>query len=154
MHFKRVLAACLVMVFGFCSPVYAQSIMKQCSEAYRAVKAANQLNGQTWPQFLSHCSEEKSTQTETPAAAVQTNPPPASPATAPTQPSVSATTTSAPPAATTPAAGSTIATAAGGSRQKQCGSEWRANKDTLKAQYGTWPKFWSACNKRMKAEGK
>jgi hypothetical protein len=37
-------------------------------------------------------------------------------------------------------------------RQKQCGAEWRAAKAAGKIEKGmTWPKFWSACNKRLKA---
>jgi hypothetical protein len=36
-------------------------------------------------------------------------------------------------------------------RQKKCGEEWRTAKATGKVQKGTtWPKFWSACNKRLK----
>ena len=39
-------------------------------------------------------------------------------------------------------------------RIKACGAEWDANKDVLKAQYGSWPKYYSACNTRMKTTGK
>jgi hypothetical protein len=36
-------------------------------------------------------------------------------------------------------------------RQKKCGAEWRAAKSTGKIETGmTWPKYWSACNKRLK----
>ena len=36
-------------------------------------------------------------------------------------------------------------------RQKQCGEEWRDAKKAGKIEKGqTWPKFWSACNKRLK----
>jgi hypothetical protein len=36
-------------------------------------------------------------------------------------------------------------------RQKKCGAEWRDAKAAGKVQKGqTWPKFWSACNKRLK----
>ena len=37
-------------------------------------------------------------------------------------------------------------------RQKRCGAEWKAAKAAGKVEKGqTWPKFWSACNKRLKS---
>lgn len=37
-------------------------------------------------------------------------------------------------------------------RQKQCGAEWKQAKSAGKIEKGmTWPKYWSACNKRLKA---
>ena len=39
-------------------------------------------------------------------------------------------------------------------RQKKCGAEWKAAKTAGKIEKGmTWPKYWSACNKRLKAAG-
>lgn len=39
-------------------------------------------------------------------------------------------------------------------RQKKCGAEWKAAKAANKIEKGmTWPKYWSACNKRLKAGG-
>ena len=36
-------------------------------------------------------------------------------------------------------------------RQKKCGAEWREAKAGGKVEKGmTWPKFWSACNTRLK----
>ena len=38
-------------------------------------------------------------------------------------------------------------------RQKQCGAEWReARKAGTVEKTMTWPKFWSACNTRLKAK--
>ena len=38
-------------------------------------------------------------------------------------------------------------------RQKQCGQEWREAKKAGKVEKGmTWPKFWSACNTRLKGK--
>lgn len=38
-------------------------------------------------------------------------------------------------------------------RQKQCGTEWREAKKAGKVEKNmTWPKFWSACNTRLKAK--
>ncbi len=40
-------------------------------------------------------------------------------------------------------------------RQKKCAAEWKETKATGKMEKGaTWPKFWSACNKRVKAAAK
>ena len=39
-------------------------------------------------------------------------------------------------------------------RLKKCGAEWKAAKAAGKIEKGTtWPKYWSACNKRLKAAG-
>jgi hypothetical protein len=39
-------------------------------------------------------------------------------------------------------------------RQKKCGAEWKEAKAAGKVEKGmTWPKYWSACNKRLKAGG-
>ena len=36
-------------------------------------------------------------------------------------------------------------------RERACGKEWREEKAAGKIEKGqTWPKYWSACNKRMK----
>ena len=37
-------------------------------------------------------------------------------------------------------------------RLKKCGAEWKEAKAAGKVEKGmTWPKYWSACNKRLKA---
>lgn len=39
-------------------------------------------------------------------------------------------------------------------RQKKCAAEWKAAKAAGKVEKGeTWPKYWSACNKRLKTAG-
>jgi len=39
-------------------------------------------------------------------------------------------------------------------RQKKCGAEWKEAKAAGKVEKGTtWPKYWSACNKRLKEVG-
>lgn len=38
-------------------------------------------------------------------------------------------------------------------RQKQCGAEWKAARAAGTVEKGqTWPKYWSACNTRLKAK--
>ena len=40
-------------------------------------------------------------------------------------------------------------------RQKKCAAEWKETKAAAKSEKGaTWPKFWSDCNKRLKAAAK
>ncbi len=36
-------------------------------------------------------------------------------------------------------------------RQKACAGEWKKDKAAGKTAGQTWPKYWSACNKRLKA---
>jgi len=39
-------------------------------------------------------------------------------------------------------------------RQKKCGAEWKEAKAAGKIEKGmNWPKYWSACNKRLKTGG-
>jgi hypothetical protein len=39
-------------------------------------------------------------------------------------------------------------------RQRKCGAEWKAAKAAGKIDKKMrWPQFWSACNKRLKAQG-
>jgi hypothetical protein len=40
-------------------------------------------------------------------------------------------------------------------RQKKCATEWKEARAAGKTETGaTWPKFWSDCNKRLKAAAK
>ena len=65
------------------------------------------------------------------------------------------------PSSTTPAPAAATAKkpvsgglAAARERQKKCGVEWKEAKAAGKVEKGTtWPKFWSACNKRLKSAG-
>jgi hypothetical protein len=52
--------------------------------------------------------------------------------------------------ATTPATGGRAAAL---ERQRKCGAEWKEAKAAGKVEKGmTWPKYWSACNTRLKAQ--
>ena len=136
---------------------HAETVMQQCGQQYQAAKAGGTLNGMTWNQFRTDCSARLKAQ---PAAATA----PAAPAANPLNP---APTTTAPapapaPAPTTTAAEPAAKPAATGGRaafyvrEKQCGTEWKANKVTLIAQTPglTWPKYLHECNTRLKAAGK
>ena len=53
--------------------------------------------------------------------------------------------------ATKDASKTSPAVAAMRDRQKKCGAEWKDAKAAGKIDKGmTWPKYWSACNKRLK----
>jgi hypothetical protein len=142
---------------------FAQAnVLKECGSRYQAKKAANELAGQSWQDFLKDCRTSltapaeaakpseaapaeaaKPAETAKPAAAAE----PAKPAEAakPAEPAKA-------PEAAKPAADTKAATQ---SRQKKCAAEWKTNKaELVKADKKlTWPKFWSACNKRLKEAG-
>jgi len=62
----------------------AQSIMKQCGDEWKAAKANNATNGQTWQEFLKSCRAQKAAATPAaPAAAAPAPAPAAAPAPAP-----------------------------------------------------------------------
>ena len=175
-----VLASAAALAGAFATPAGAQSVMQQCGQQYQAAKAANTLNGMSWNQFRSECATRLKA---TPAAAT-TPAVPATPAVAaapapapapanplkPVAPVAPAAKPAVAPAATpavAPAApAATPMTTAGGkpmsagraafvTRERQCGTEWKANKVTLVAQTPglTWPKYLSQCNTRLKAAG-
>lgn len=166
--------ATLVTVAGFALalPADAQSVRKECSTKYQAAKTANTLNGMSWNQFYSQCSAEAKAGGTAPAAAPAATPV-AAPAPAAPPPAAKPTTTAAAPTAPAavpakPVAAAPAATAAPGAtkpmsagraafvaRERQCGTEWRANKVALVAATPglTWPKYLSSCNARLKAAG-
>jgi hypothetical protein len=143
---------------------FAQAnVLKECGSRYQAKKAANELAGQSWQEFLKDCRASLSEQKEAapaaapapapapeakPAEAAQPAPPPAAEAPAPAPAPAPAAPTEAKPAPKD-------AKAATQARQKKCAAEWKANKaELVKADKKlTWPKFWSACNKRLKDAG-
>lgn len=145
---------------------FAQAnVLKECGSRYQAKKAANELGGQSWQEFLKEC---RATLTEAPAAEAkpaestpaETAKPaePAKPAetAAPAEPAKPAEAAKpAEPAKPAEAAKPADARAATQARQKKCAAEWKAQKaELLKSDKKlTWPKYWSACNKRLKEAG-
>ncbi len=157
----------LVFCLGVAGVARAETVMQQCGQQYQAAKAGGTLNGMSWNQFRTDCAARLKAQPASapapapvapapaPAAApapVVPPPPPPTTAANPLKPAAPA------PAATAAAPGAkpvSAGRAAETTRQRQCGAEWRANKVTLVAQTPglTWPKYWSQCNKRLKAAG-
>lgn len=163
----RVLAAVAVgAALAFGAPgARAETVMQQCGQQYQAAKTANTLNGQTWNQFRTECaarlkaSAAAPTPAPTPVAAPAANPlkpTPAEPPAPPTPtPAAPAPTTAAAPTVTSTGKPMSAGRAAFVTRERQCGSEWKANKVSLKAQTPglTWSKYLSQCNARLKAAG-
>lgn len=121
---------------GAAMPAHAaDNIMKVCGAKYQAAKTAKTLPaGQTWAQFLSACRG---------SSAVA-----AAPAPVASKPVAAAA--AAPKASHLPGAQSPAMTAMH-DRQRQCGQQWKADKAAGKIPAGqTWPKYWSACNTRLK----
>ncbi|MBG0810171.1 hypothetical protein IY145_12360 [Methylosinus sp. H3A] len=148
------------------------NVLKECGSQYQAAKSANELKGQSWQDFLKACRVRLSEQpAETapaaaapapaapiPAAAPEPAPTPAptpAPAAATPAPAPTPAPTPTPAAAAKPAKPLSEGKAAQTARQKKCGAEWKAKKaELLKADpKATWPKYWSECNKRLKAAG-
>ena len=119
----------------------ADNAMQVCGAKYQAAKAGKTLPaGQTWPQFLAQC---RGSLPKTAAAAPATvvKPPVVKPPV-----SAPAKTAAAPRAAGQPSA----AQIAARSRQKQCSQNYQADKAANKLAGQSWPKYYSACNARLK----
>ena len=146
--------AAVAASFAMLVPAQAATVMQQCGQQYQAAKAANTLNGMTWNQFRADCAAKLKAEptAATAPAATPAAVAPAAPAPAIVAPAAPATATAAAPMAKTPATGGRAAET---TRQRQCGAEWRAQKASLIAATPglTWPKYWSQCNKRLKAAG-
>lgn len=144
---------------------FAQAnVLKECGSRYQAKKAANELAGQTWQDFLKECraslaepapaAETKPAEPAKPAETAAPAAEPAKPAEAakPAETAAPAAEPAKPAEAAKPVSDSKAATQ---SRQKKCAAEWKEKKvELLKADKKlTWPKYWSACNKRLKEAG-
>jgi hypothetical protein len=154
---------------GSASEAKAQAnVLKECGAQYQAAKAANELKGKSWQDFLKTCRARiAEPASETAPAPAETAPAPsAAPAPTAAEPAPPAP----PPAAAPPSEEAAPAAkpetakpetakpkpdtkAAQASRQKKCGAEWKAKKSQLLKDNPklTWPKFWSECNKRLKS---
>jgi hypothetical protein len=128
---KGIIGLAAIVAAGIVSsaPAHAaNNVMQVCGAKYQAAKANKTLPaGQTWNQFLAQCRTSTAGAPATAAPAVTR---------------VSATTTRQPSAAM----------AAMHDRQRKCGAQWKADKAAGRIPAGqTWPKYWSACNTRLKS---
>ncbi|MDB5736937.1 MAG: hypothetical protein JWO65_605 [Sphingomonas bacterium] len=132
--------ALMVGATALVAPAHAaDNIMKVCGAKYQAAKAAKTLPaGQTWGQFLATCRGSAA-----PAAAP-------APIAAKIAPAPVARVAPVAKASHLPGAQSPAMTAMH-DRQRKCGQMWSADKAAGKIPAGqTWPKYWSACNTRLK----
>jgi hypothetical protein len=167
-------AGALAVCFATAAPGEAkaqQNVLKECGSQYQAAKAANELKGQSWQDFLKACRArlaEPKAEEPAPAAAAPTPAPAPAPAPAPTTAAPATPAKPAAPAAAAPEAAPAPAEKAAApakpvkegqaamrARQKKCAEEWKAQKAELKKKDPTlkWPKYWSECNKRLKGAG-
>lgn len=128
-----------------------ESRMKQCSAEWQAAKDAGKVPaGQTWPKFYSECNTRLSGEAPAAAPAPATAAKPVAPAAKPAAAKVEDDEDTG-EGVREPTPGQLAARA----RMKECGAQWRATKEAGKIPEGqTWPQYWSACNKRLKAAGK
>ena len=130
------------------------SFMKDCSTAWKAMKAANTTPaGMTWKQFVAAKCVVAGAAPATPAVATKPMPKATPVIVAPAEPT---DTPDATPLATADKNGKpfTPGQMAAHQRIRECGNQWRTLKASSKLPAGTkWPQFWSACNKQLKAAG-
>jgi hypothetical protein len=140
---KVKLAAAALIAVGMSGAAHADNAMQVCGAKYQAAKTAKTLPaGQTWNQFLAQC------RTTLPKTTATTPAKPVAPAAAAAKPAVAKVAT---PKAPRVAGQPSAAQSAMYARERQCGTQWKADKAAGKIPAGTkWPQYWSACNKRMK----
>ena len=137
-----------------------QKTEKQCRDEWKAA-GGRKATGKTEKDYVAGCHVTAGAKPAAPAAAPAAGAKPAAPAAAPpaaapekTAPAATAK-PPAPKSTSTPAATKpTGGRAAEVARERACGKDWKADKAAGKIPQGmTWPKYWSECDKRKKAEG-
>ena len=148
------------------------NILRECGSHYQAAKAANELGGLNWQEYLKACRARLAEQTKpvensqapTAAETQADQPKPDQVKPAPAQIIAPQADTAAKPTPVAPQESQApVAEAkpvkndkeAQKSRQKKCADEWKAKKKALLKENKklTWPKFWSSCNQRLKDAG-
>ena len=131
------------------------SFMQNCSAAWKDLKAKNAVPaGMAWKDFVAgKCVVAASAPAPTPATPAVMKKKTVAASTMDPTPVEPTDTANAEPLKTVDKNGKafTPGQMAAHQRARDCGAKWRANKPAFSAQYGTWPKYWSACNTEMKA---
>lgn len=121
-------AAVIALAFSFSTPASAQDA-KACGKQWSAMSKAEK-KGLKKKDYVANCVAKTPT---APAAESKK---------------------SAQPSTTTTGAKGKAGRQAMIERERACGKEWREAKAAGKIEKGqTWPKYWSACNTRMKQRG-
>ena len=165
----------LTLCLAITSPAAANAevnIWKECGTRFQAAKAANELNGQSWQDFLKACRVRVAAPA-IPEASISATPAPAAASSNPAPPPAPTATVASPPAPAISEPGITSAPAAPKTtsrsdaapsklasegvvaeklREKKCGAQWKAQKAELKKTYPTlkWSQYWTECNERLK----
>jgi hypothetical protein len=127
------------------APAQAKT-MKECAAQWKDMKEKDQTAGMKYREFSKQCMSEGAAPAPE-AKPAPTPPPTATEKTAPPPPMKPATTTT----GTKPESPGHAAMVA---RERACGAEWKADKAAGKIPAGMkWPQYWSACDKRKKAQG-
>jgi hypothetical protein len=135
------------------APAQAKT-MKECAAQWKELKEKDQTAGMKYRDFSKQCMSEGAAPAPE-AKPAPTPPPPAAEKAAPPPPAKPAATTT-PPATTTTTETKPMSPgrAAMIARERACGAEWKADKAAGKIPAGMhWPQYWSACDKRKKAQG-
>jgi hypothetical protein len=165
----------LTLCLAVASPAAANAqvnIWKECGTRFQAAKAANELNGQSWQEFLKACrvgaaapAIPEPSVSATPAPPVASSnaalpPAPAATVASPPAPAISESGTASAPAAPTTTRRSDAAPSKLASegvvgeklREKKCAAQWKAQKTELKKTNPTlkWSQYWTECNERLK----
>lgn len=122
--------------------------MSECAAQWKAAKAAKQTEGKSYREFSRACMGGSAKANTKADPATRSDLAKEAGASEVGKPS------SATKASKTETGGKTSTRkSSAASRQKACGAEWKADKAAGKVEKGmTWPKYWSACSKRKKAE--
>ena len=132
------------------------SFMQNCSASWKAMKSAGTVPaGMAWKDFVaSKCVVAAAAPAPAPTpVSIKKKPAVADATMDPTPNEPDATAANQEPLKTVDKNGKpfTPGQMAAHQRARDCGGKWRANKPAFAAQYGSWPKYWSACNTEMKA---
>lgn len=134
------------LTFGSGSALAQAKTAKACEEEWTAKKAELQKAKTKKKDFIAQCRAAPAAAAPAAPAAKPAAAPAAKPAAAPAAKPAAAPASAEPQGK--PGREAMIA------RERACGADWKAEKAAGKIQAGqTWPKYWSECNKRKKAQG-
>ena len=131
------------------------SFMQNCSDSWKAMKAAGTVPaGMAWKDFIAaKCVVAAAPAAKATPVSVKKKPAAVDTTMDPTPNEPDGTAANQEPLKTMDKNGKpfTPGQMAAHQRARDCGGKWRANKPVFAAQYGSWPKYWSACNAELKA---
>lgn len=127
-------AICVPMAFA-----QANSVTTQCADMWREAKAANKTGKQTWPEYLSKCSDK--------LAKAEAK---AEPKAKESKATERKETRKEAKESRSYAGNPTPAQKAMYKRMRKCGEMWREAKAAGKEGNNTWPEYWDKCSDKLK----